>query len=421
MKFYANFCKFIFIVLLLCPLSADAQDGFQRFFDNRISEELAAETDLTGGSLYEIQSNTLFPEYTVETFNRAGDEKETIIPLIFNGYLYSFSLSKKIPLWRIFIGGDLVNPFTVHENNVYFYDIFNRIYSIDLSDGHSFWRTYIANEIRGGILIYNDLLIVATLVGAIHVIDIDSGEVIFTYDGEGEINAGLKIYDNLIIVSYKNGKIITYDMDTRNERWSFSTRGLISVEPVIKDQYLYFGSWDNTFYALNIFTGEPIWVSYIGETVTRKFIVFEHEIILFFAEGEMVSLSRENGEIKWVKYLKNVDFNYNYFGGIDAVYVFIPDFVAISPISGNNIFNYRERSFFLYKEMLFDNMVEGKNPLTDEERIRLLREKYFTVNSYPYLPPVHIDSHYVYFVTETSYLFVYDLTLDFYILKFRMN
>jgi outer membrane protein assembly factor BamB len=421
MKFYSNFCKFISFVLLLFPLSADAQDGFQRFFDNRRAEELAAETDQTSSSLYEIQANTLFPEYTVETFDRSDDTEDTIIPLVFNGYLYSFSLSKKIPLWRIFIGGDLLNPFSVHENNVYFYDIFNRIYSIDLNDGHFYWRTYIANEIRGGILIHNNFLIVATLDGAIHVIDRNSGEVIFTYDGEGEINAGLKIFDNLIIVSYKNGKITAYDVKTRSEEWSFSAGGLVSVNPVIKDQFLYFGSWDNTFYALNIFTGEPKWVSYIGETVTRKFIVFEHEIILFFAGGEMVCLTRENGEIKWVKYLKNVEFNYNYFGGIDAVYVFIPDFIAISPTNGNIIFDYRERSFFLYKEMLFDNMVEGENPLSEDEQIRLLSEKYFTVNSYPYLPPVNIDSHYVYFVTDTSYLFVYDLTLDFFILKFRMN
>jgi len=71
--------------------------------------------------------------------------------------------------------------------------------------------------------------------------------------------------------------------------------------------------------------------------------------------------------------------------------------------------------------MLFDNMVEGEYPLSDEERIKILSDVYFTVSNYPILPPVEFDNEFVYFVTEDLYLYIYDLKKDFFIVKFKMS
>jgi hypothetical protein len=131
-------------------------------------------------------------------------------------------------------------------------------------------------------------------------------------------------------------------------------------------------------------------------------------------------LTRNKGEIKWVKYFKGVEFNYNYFQGNEKVYMFIPDFIALDPADGEMLFDYRERSFFLYKEMLFDNMVQGEQPYSEEERIRLLAETYFTVSSYPYLPPESVGGRFVYFITENGTLYVYDLEREFFRLKFKL-
>jgi len=144
-------------------------------------------------------------------------------------------------------------------------------------------------------------------------------------------------------------------------------------------------------------------------------------IVLFFSKGEVVCLNRETGAIEWIKYFPNVDFNYNYFSGEKAMYVFLPDFTAFDPINGGLLFDYRERAFNLYKEMLFDNMVEGINPLSDKYRIRLLSDVYFSVDAFPYLPPARADGNLVYFVTGNSFLYIYDLLKDFFTLKYKMS
>jgi hypothetical protein len=362
-----------------------------------------------------------FPDYRIEVFYEAAESEESILPFVYNGYLYTFSLKQKLPLWRIFIGGDLTKPFTTKDENLYMYDVFNRVYSIDSVKRKIEWRVDIDNEIKGELCVYRNFVLASTKQGQIYVINTLDGAIIDEYIGNDEINTSFKVFNNLMIVPYKNGRVVAYNIDTRRIEWEFYSNGIIDVSPVIEDGQLFFGAWDRTFYALDILSGEQLWSSYVGENVSRDFIIFDHEIILFFSKGEIMCLNRDNGEISWVKQFENIDFNYNYFAGIDKFFIFIPDFIALSPIDGHVLFKYRERAHYFYKEMLFDNMVEGERLLSDNDKLRYLTEVYFTVSSYPVLPPRNNGSNLIYFVTDNSYFYVYDTEKDFYLLKYKLN
>jgi len=361
------------------------------------------------------------PTYNIENLTETKIDESTVLPFVSNGYLYAFSLENRALIWRIFIGGDLENPFLVYDNYLYFYDIYNRVYAIDMFKKKILWRLTIDNEIKTNLLIYDKYIIVLSLKGNITLINKDNGETFFKYEATEEIGARLTIYKDLIIVPYKSGRVIAYDIHSKNEKWIFNSNGIISVTPVVKGKCLYFGAWDDTFYALDVESGRPKWISYVGENITRRFLVFDNEIILFLSNGEMLSLSTKNGNIKWVNYLKNVEFNYNYFQGYVKTYIFTPDFIAINPDKGNIIFNYRERVFKFYKQMLFNNMIEGKNPLSEEIKNKMLADVYFNVDECPVYPPVRKGDSLIYFVTESSCLYVYDLDRDFFIVKYKMG
>ncbi len=404
--------SFVKALIILCcfltvPLMLFAQDRR----DKQIQQDRRDEQ--TPGSY--------FPDYQIEVFHDTATLEDVILPFIYNGYLYTFSLDKGLLLWRIFIGGDLANPFTVKDRNLYLYDIYNRVYSIDIVYGVIRWKIEIQNEIKGKISLYGNLLLVSTQWGYIYVMNAENGKTVYEFSGKEDINTSFQIYKNLMIVPHKNGKVTAYNMDTKSIEWVFYSGGIISVSPVIKDGHIYFGDWDDTFYALDALTGKPLWVSYVGENISRDFIVFDKEIILFFSKGQIICLAKDNGEIEWVKYFKNVEFSYNYFAGEDKFYIFTPDFIAIEPEDGQVIFNYRERAFNFYKEMLFENMIEGEHPLSAEDRIRFLSEIYFTVSNYPLLPPVKTERNLIYFVTDNSYFYVYDPGQDFFILKYKLN
>jgi outer membrane protein assembly factor BamB len=362
-----------------------------------------------------------FPDYRIEVFHEAAESEEAILPFVYNGYLYTFSLEQKLPLWRIFIGGDLANPFTTKDRNLYIYDVFNRVYSIDFVKRKIEWRVDINNEIKGKLWVYRNFVLASTNKGRIYVINSEDGKIMHEYNGNEEINASFKVYENLMIVPYKNGKIVAYNIDTRETEWEFYSNGIINVAPVIRDGLLFFGAWDRTFYSLDVLSGKPVWNSYVGENISRDVIIFDNEIILFFSRGEVMCLRKDDGEIEWVKQFENVDFNYNYFPGLDKFFIFIPEFIALNPRDGQVIFKYRERAHYYYKEMLFDNMVEGERLLSDNDKLRYLTEVYFTVSSYPVLPPRENGSNLIYFVTDNSFFYVYDVNKDFYLLKYKLN
>jgi hypothetical protein len=71
--------------------------------------------------------------------------------------------------------------------------------------------------------------------------------------------------------------------------------------------------------------------------------------------------------------------------------------------------------------MLFDNMVEGVRPIGEEERARLLREVYYSVQKYPYLPPGRWGENLVYFVTDDDFLYVFDTRKKTFVLKHRIQ
>ena len=377
----------------------------------------------------DAEPEQLFPEFRIEKMQAGIDESSATedgradgyLPFVYNGYLYVFSLRAKTSAWRMFIGGDLLNPFAVSGGTLFVYDIFNRLYSIDMVKAAVNWKSDLGDEIRGRPCVYDRYVIVSTQKGSLAILSARSGQTLFEYNGSSGIAGGPALYGNLAIVPYKNGRIVAFDVENRSVAWTFNAGGVVSVSPVVKDGYLYFGAWDETFYTLDALTGKLLWVSYVGEDVTRDFIVFGETVVLFFAKGEILSLQRDFGEIEWVKYYENVEFNFNYFQGSDKFYIFTPDFISLDAGSGETVFHYRERAYAIYKEMLFENLIEGEAVLTDEDRNRLLANTYFTVSSYPLMPPVAGERDLVYFVTEESYFYIYDLVNDFFLVKYKIS
>ena len=363
----------------------------------------------------------LFPVFEIEQLNDIQIKEDLLFPIVYNGYVYLFSLHGRLPLWRLFVGGDIVRPFDSRDDILYLYDIYNRLYAIDMKKGEIVWKIAVSFEIRGRPLLYDRYLIVPTAKGTVYVVDRRNGDIVDSYTGGGEIFADIIRVDDLIVVSYKSGDIIAYNIDSREPAWVFRSGAIVTVAPVIKEGVLFFGAWNSTMYALDVRSGKTKWISYVGKSVTRDFLVFDSEVVLFLADGELLSLSREDGRIQWVQYMREIEFSYNYFSGQKLLYLFSPDLVALNPADGSIVFNYRERVFDLFKEMLFENMVEGKQPISEERRTEIQNEIYFSVNSYPILPPLAMYGNYIYFVAEDSYFYIYDLKKDFFIVKYKMG
>lgn len=365
------------------------------------------------------------PEVLLQEEESTGEgkkpQKDIYLPFVNNGYLYVFSMNHKAPIWRIFIGGDLQKPFILLDNEVYFYDVYNRMYRMVIENSRIEWITQIDGEIEGAPIFYENFLLVGTQNGDVFLVDRISGVIVRKYSFSTELSTGLYRYGNIIVVPFRSGRVVGYSIDNGSKVWEFSTDGIIVAPPVVKYGVIYFGAWDENFYAIDVFTGKLIWSTYIGENIARDFLVFNDWIVLFFSQGEVITLSRETGEITWVKYYRNIEFSYNYFQGSNKFFIFLPEVVAVDPSDGSIIYRYEDRAFEMYKNALFDMMIEAEEPLTDQKKEKLLRDVYFNVSSYPMLPPFRYNERFAYFVAEDSYLYIFDIVKEFFVVRYKLK
>ena len=191
----------------------------------------------------DIQSkgNYSFPANSSEIINKYSSQDKKLLPFVYNGFIYTFSVDRKLLLWKFFIGGDLENPFVLDNNQLFFFDIYNRLYSVDFIDGKLRWVKAIDNEIIGKPVIIKGSVVVITQNGRILVFSKSSGKLIELYDTKHEIAGGGNFYKDLMVVTFKEGMIIAYNIYTGKKVWQFINTGFISIKPIIDEGKLFFG------------------------------------------------------------------------------------------------------------------------------------------------------------------------------------
>ncbi|GCE21625.1 outer membrane protein assembly factor BamB family protein [Dictyobacter kobayashii] len=94
-----------------------------------------------------------------------------------------------------------------------------------------------------------------------------------------------------------------YALNTKDgvERWNLSTKGVVTSVPVIVDNTLYIGSYDNNIYALDIENGQARWTY---QTDGRVYIdpIVDQGTVYAGAGNDgpcLLALDAQSGELKW--------------------------------------------------------------------------------------------------------------------------
>ncbi len=208
------------------------------------------------------------------------------------------------------------------------------------------WSSRESSDMGGGMFLNDNILIYSNTAGEIKAIDTISGNVIWSYKTDGKIYStptvfedivwcgssdsylyGLNIRDGELIHKLKNdkpvvsspvctgGKVILAGSDGHCRAWNTTSGELVwdydkvnnfvVTRPLIKDNTVYFGSWGNKFYALNVDTGNPIWVWDNGQA-NRMFspaqawpVSTHNKIYLASPDRYMTVLDSKTGNIVW--------------------------------------------------------------------------------------------------------------------------
>lgn len=93
----------------------------------------------------------------------------------------------------------------------------------------------------------------------------------------------------------------------RTVRWIFSADAKISAAPVVDDEMVYFGSWDQNVYAVEAATGKPCWKFATGNAITTSPAIHGGVVYSASHDGHVYAIERDSGHLLWKRRLRHDD------------------------------------------------------------------------------------------------------------------
>lgn len=208
------------------------------------------------------------------------------------------------------------------------------------------WRIQEKSDMGGGLVLINDKLVYTNTSGEIKAVNSATGTSSWTYKTGGKIYStptayknrvwcassdtylyGLNVEDGKLSIRLKNnmavvsspvcahGKVMlaggdghcrAWNVDDGTLVWDYdSVKNFVVTRPLVKEGALFFGSWGNEFYALDIATGKLRWKWWNGHT-NRMFspaqvwpVASHGRVYMVSPDRYMTVLDEKSGAVIW--------------------------------------------------------------------------------------------------------------------------
>ena len=94
------------------------------------------------------------------------------------------------------------------------------------------------------------------------------------------------------------GYIAAFDADTGHQLWRFDA-GVVETSPLLVGKLLYFGSWDNKMYAVNVDTHKAVWTFATGDEI-KGGAAYQNGMLYFASyDNKVYAVDARTGKLRW--------------------------------------------------------------------------------------------------------------------------
>ena len=186
---------------------------------------------------------------------------------------------------------------------------------LDSATGHEIMRKEFSDILRTKPLMATDkMLIVQTVSNQTVAYDIESSKFLWSHEGIPETissknRANLVLHNKHVLVSYSSGDLLYIDITNGAVKWNYQIvaseiglpnldPSLVTVTPIIRDNYAYLATSNNKVIKLDLDNGMPAWVKKIDDAQSMN--VIGEDIFITNNARQIAALSAHNGKIEWV-------------------------------------------------------------------------------------------------------------------------
>lgn len=221
-----------------------------------------------------------------------------------------YSVNKNHPfiseVWSVHEKSDMGSGMYLANDKLIYTNTAGEIKAANAADGKAVWTYKTDGKIYSTPTVYKNTVWCASSDAYVYGLDVENGNLQHQLKTDKAVVSSPACADDKVMVAGGDGRCRAWDVNSGKLVWTFdSVKNFVVTRPLIKDGVLFFGSWGNEFYALDIATGKSKWIWNNGQTnrmlsPAQVWTVITHSrVYLASPDRYMTVLDEKTGEVIW--------------------------------------------------------------------------------------------------------------------------
>jgi len=163
-------------------------------------------------------------------------------------------------LWIVKTNAGIYSSPIVYNKNIYVGDDLGFLSCYSLSSGKKMWEFQSGNRIVGTPAAGNGVVVFGSADKYIYGIKAKTGKLIWKYTAQEAVLGAVTIDNGIAYIGASDYTFRAIDVKTGKLCWEYTdVKGYIETKPLIYEDKVIFGAWDNNLYALDKASGKELW------------------------------------------------------------------------------------------------------------------------------------------------------------------
>lgn len=208
--------------------------------------------------------------------------------------------------WIVQTGAGIYCSPAVEKDKVFVSDDLGRLTAYALKNGKKLWSFQSGKRIVGTPAVSEGIVVFGSADCKIYGLDAQNGNLLWTVEAAEPVLGAVTIENSIAYIGASDHTFRAVNIRTGEVKWAFAgVRGYIETKPLVTDNKVIFGAWDNTLYALNKADGKELW-KWTGGLTRMHFspaavwpVAADGKVFITDPQRAMTAIDIETGNTVW--------------------------------------------------------------------------------------------------------------------------
>ena len=208
--------------------------------------------------------------------------------------------------WIVQTGAGIYCSPAVEKDKVFVGDDLGRLTAYALKNGKKLWSFQSGKRIVGTPAVSEGIVVFGSADCKIYGLDAQNGNLLWTVEAAEPVLGAVTIKNGIAYIGASDHTFRAVNIRTGEVKWAFAgVRGYIETKPLVTDNKVIFGAWDNTLYALNKADGKELW-KWTGGLTRMHFspaavwpVAADGKVFITDPQRAMTAINIETGNTVW--------------------------------------------------------------------------------------------------------------------------